>query len=683
MSTHTNRLAGATSPYLLQHATNPVEWYPWGDEAFATARQRDLPIFLSVGYAACHWCHVMERESFENDTTAAFLNQQFIAIKVDREERPDVDGVYMSAVQAMTGQGGWPMSVFLTPDGDPFWAATYLPDTARHGMPSFRQVLEGIAAAWGERRDDVVTQGASVTAAIEQALSSHAPSGPAPSAADAIRRLRETFDQRWGGFGGAPKFPQTPVLEWLLRRSVRGDEIAEGMLRRTLEAMADGGIHDQIAGGFARYSTDAAWHVPHFEKMLYDNAQLLTLYSRSWLHFRADRFRDVALRTARALLTDFALPGGGFSSSIDADSPDGEGRVVTWRWAELVDLVGPSVAEAFGATPAGNWEGTNVLWHPRPLAEVAAQQGSSVHVLTEDLARARDTLATVRAARPQPAVDDKAVAAWNALAIIALATASRTFDERSFGEAAVRCAEFVWEQMRVSDRLQRAWRDGRTSGPAFLDDHALLGLAMLALFETTGNVRWFERACELSEAIERLFLTDDGLVQIGRDAEQLVVRPRERSDDVTASGPSASAELFLRLSHLTGDASLEERAVTIASKAGGLPVRAPTAFGHLWTVMDFLEGPVREVAIVGDPTAPAARALFAEVVVARYLPNVVLALADPANPAGDSVPLLRGRQPEGGEPTAFVCERFTCKRPVTTPEDLAEQLYPSRPVEMS
>ena len=435
---HVNRLAGSTSPYLLQHASNPVDWYPWGDAAFAAARERDAPIFLSVGYAACHWCHVMERESFEDDVTAAILNRDFVAIKVDREERPDIDGIYMTAVQAMAGQGGWPMSVFLTPNGHPFWAATYLPDTPRHGMPSFRQVLEGITEAWRERRDEVVAQSASVTAAIDRATSSPANPGPVPSPEAAVQHLREAFDERWGGFGGAPKFPQTPVLEWLLRRTVRGDALAEHMLVRTLDGMAGGGIHDQITGGFARYSTDAAWHVPHFEKMLYDNAQLLTLFTRTWLHTREDRFRDIALGIADALLADFLLPDGGFASSIDADSDGVEGAFATWDWKELSGLVGPTVAEAFGATPAGNWEGTNVLWRPIDLGQVAAQHERSVEALARELEHGRATLAAVRAQRIQPAIDDKAVAAWNALAVTGLLTASRAFDEPSLLAAAVR-----------------------------------------------------------------------------------------------------------------------------------------------------------------------------------------------------------------------------------------------------
>ena len=393
-----NRLRDATSPYLLQHASNPVDWYPWGDAAFAAARDRDVPIFLSVGYAACHWCHVMERESFEDAETAAFLNEHFVAVKVDREERPDVDGIYMTAVQAMSGQGGWPMSVFLTPSGEPFWAATYLPDAPRHGMPSFRQVLEGLSDAWRTRRGEIEEQGAAVTSAIGRATTQTAQDGTAPRPDVALRGLAQAFDERWGGFGGAPKFPQTPVLEWLLRRAVRGDADAERMIVRTLDGMASGGIRDHVVGGFARYSTDAAWHVPHFEKMLYDNAQLLTVYTRAWLHTRFDRFRDVASSTGHAMIDVFGLPGGGFASSTDADSEGREGAFATWRWDELVALVGPAVADAFGATVEGNWEATNVLWRPRPLADVAAAHGMDEGELAASVIAARSTLA----GRPRP-----------------------------------------------------------------------------------------------------------------------------------------------------------------------------------------------------------------------------------------------------------------------------------------
>jgi uncharacterized protein YyaL (SSP411 family) len=615
----------------------------------------------------------MERESFEDEATAALLNEHFVAVKVDREERPDVDAIYMTAVQAMTGQGGWPMSVFLTPDGEPFWAATYLPHSPRHGMPSFRQVLDGLADAWRNRRDDIEAQGTTVTAAIARATVSTG-TGPAPEAADALRHLEGAFDERWGGFGGAPKFPQVPVLEWLLRRAVRGDHGAERVAVRTLEAMAGGGIHDHVTGGFARYSTDATWHVPHFEKMLYDNAQLLTLYTRAWLHIHDERFRRVASRTAQALIEIFGLPDGGFASSTDADSEGREGAFATWTWDELVALVGPAVAEAYGAVPEGNWEGTNVLWRPLPLADVAARHGLSELDLAKELEGSRSALADLRAKRPQPAVDDKVVAAWNGLAITGLATAARALDEPVFLAAAARCGEFVWERMRVGGRLQRAWRDGRSSGPAFLDDHALVALGMLTLFETTGDARWFDRALELSNTISELFWSEAGPEQVGKDAETLVVRPRERMDDVTPSGPSATAELSIRLSHLTGETALEDRARSIVGLAGNLPAQAPMAFGHLWCVIDLLEGPVREVAIVGESGARDTAALLAACVAARYLPNVQLAVGAPDGDAVHRVPLLEGRTPIDGMAAAYVCERFTCRLPVTTPEALVAQL---------
>jgi uncharacterized protein YyaL (SSP411 family) len=667
------RLADATSPYLLQHASNPVEWYPWGDEAFEAAVTRDVPIFLSVGYAACHWCHVMERESFENDEIAAFLNEHFVAVKVDREERPDVDAIYMTAVQAMTGQGGWPMSVFLTPQGEPFWAATYLPDSPRHGMPSFGQVLEGLAEAWASRRGDILQQGATVTAAIERTTNATA-TGPAPDPAIALEHLASAFDERWGGFGGAPKFPQVPVLEWLLRRAVRGDARAERMVVRTLEAMANGGIHDQVAGGFARYSTDVEWHVPHFEKMLYDNAQLLTLYTRAWLHTRNEAFRTVAESTATALTETFGLPEGGFASSTDADSEEREGAFATWTWDELVEVVGQAVADAYGARPEGNWEGTNVLWQPSPIDVVAARHKMTASALRSQLTTLRVKLVERRALRPQPAVDDKVVAAWNGLAISGLATIGRAVANQEWVAAAERCGDFVWQHMRIEGRLQRSWRAGRVSGPAFLDDHGLVALGMLTLFETTGDVRWYERARDLADTIERLFMTDDGARTLGSDAESLVVQPRERTDDVTPSGAAASAELFIRLSHLTGDASLEARGRGLIEIAGHLPERAPQAFGHVWCVLDLLEGPVREVAILGAAERPEMRALLREVVAKRYLPNVVLAFADPRSSLVEQVPLLRGRRADEAVPTAFVCEGFTCLLPVTAPDALAAQL---------
>ena len=437
----TNRLVGEKSPYLLQHAHNPVDWYPWGDEAFAKARSEDRPVFLSVGYAACHWCHVMERESFEDPETAALLNARFVAVKVDREERPDVDGIYMDAVQAMTGAGGWPMSVFLTPDGKPFYAGTYFPDEPRHGMPAFRQVLEGIADAWETRRDEVEVQSARVTEAIAHAGQLRAADGAlGEEIADAaLERLRGSFDARWGGFGGAPKFPQPMTLEFLLRMALRGKSGALEMLVLTLDRMAAGGMFDQLGGGFARYSTDGAWHVPHFEKMLYDNAQLAQVYTRTWLVTGEERLREVALQTLEYLLRELRQPEGGFSSSQDADTEGVEGGTFTWTWDELTALVGEPVAEAFGAEPEGNWEGTNVLRAPVAIDAIAERHGADPEELRRAVAAGRHTLFAARRERAQPGVDDKVLTAWNALAIRALAEAGRAFDEPRYVEAAVAC----------------------------------------------------------------------------------------------------------------------------------------------------------------------------------------------------------------------------------------------------
>ena len=464
-----NRLAGASSPYLLQHAHNPVDWYPWGEEAFARASTEDRPVFLSVGYAACHWCHVMERESFEDEETARLLNDRFVAIKVDREERPDVDRIYMDAVQAMTGSGGWPMSVFLTPDGKPFYAGTYLPDQPRHGLPSFRQVLEGIADAWATRRDEVEVQSGRVIESIRRVGALEASEEPLTGAVaeEAFQTLRHSFDPRWGGFGGAPKFPQPMTVEYVLRQAIRDVPDALEMVVLTLDRMAGGGMFDQVGGGFARYSTDGAWMVPHFEKMLYDNAQLALLYARAWLVTRNDGCREISSRTLEYLLREMRHPEGGFFSSQDADSEGVEGKFFVWSWEELVSLVGEDAAEAFGATRAGNWDGTNVLRAP---------------IGDGNWDEARSRLFDAREGRVGPALDDKILTAWNALAIRAFAEAGRIFDAPTYVEAAVRCANFVWSHLRDEGRVLRSWRDGVAGVRGFADDHALLAGAFLTLY---------------------------------------------------------------------------------------------------------------------------------------------------------------------------------------------------------
>jgi uncharacterized protein len=668
-----NRLAEATSPYLLQHADNPVDWFPWGEEALSRAVAEDRPIFLSIGYAACHWCHVMERESFEDEGTAAFLNANFVPIKVDREERPDLDAIYMDAVQSMTGQGGWPLSAFLTPDGKPFFAGTYFPKEPAHGLPSFRQVLEGIDDAWRERREDVERQGGRVVDAISRAASQTASPEPLTEeiTTQALAELRRAFDETWGGFGSAPKFPQPMTLEFLLRMALRGAPDALSMLTTTLDRMAAGGMYDQLGGGFARYSTDETWLVPHFEKMLYDNAQLAQLYTRAWLVTREDRYRRIATETLEYLLREMRHPGGGFFSSQDADSEGVEGKFFTWSWEELNGLVGEDAARAFGASPGGNWAGehgeTNVLWRP---------EGTTSE--TVDLEEARRILFDKREHRVRPATDDKVLTAWNAMAIQAFAEAGRAFGNDTFTEAAVAAAEFVLKHLRRADgRLLRSWRDGSPGGPGYADDHGLLASAMLSLFSRTGELQWFREARRLVDDLVRLFVDQDrgGFFQTGMDVDPLVIRPKELYDNAVPSGNSAAADVLQRMALLTGDPELERIGVSALRVVREVLGRAPTGFGHALSALDLYLGPSSEVAIVGSMEEPATTALADEVLTARFLPNTVLAVGGADDHvASEAVALLRDRPQIDGLPTAYVCRRFACRLPVTTTEDLADQL---------
>jgi uncharacterized protein len=664
-----NRLADATSPYLQQHADNPVDWYPWGEEALSRAATEDRPIFLSIGYAACHWCHVMERESFEDDGTAAVLNAHFVPIKVDREERPDLDAIYMDAVQSMTGQGGWPLSAFLTPEGKPFFAGTYFPKEPAHGMPSFRQVLEGIVEAWRERRDDVERQGARVVDVIARSASLVASQDPLTDeiTSQALAELGRSFDVTWGGFGSAPKFPQPMTLGFLLRMALRGAPDAAQMMTTTLDRMTAGGMYDQLGGGFARYSTDAAWHVPHFEKMLYDNAQLAQLYTRAWLFTRHERYRTVAVETLGYLVREMRHPDGGFFSSQDADSEGVEGKFFTWSWDELVRLIGDDRARAFGAAPQGNWEGTNVLRRPGgPESD------------RDDLADARRALFEARERRVRPATDDKVLTAWNAMAIQAFAEAGAAFRNDAFTHASVTAADFLVSNLRRSDgRLLRSWRGGIAGGPGYADDHALLASALLTLYASTGDLRWFLEARRLVDDLLRLFADRErgGFFQTGSDVDPLVIRPKELYDNAVPSGNSSAADVLQRMALLTGDGELEASGISALRLVRDVLGRAPTGFGHALSALDLSLGPSREVAIVGSMQEPATRALVDEVLAARFLPNTVLAIGGPDDDeAARAVALLRDRSQVDGRPTAYVCQRFACRLPVTTAEELAEQL---------
>jgi uncharacterized protein YyaL (SSP411 family) len=666
-----NRLAGETSPYLLQHAHNPVDWYPWGPEALERARAEDKPVLLSIGYAACHWCHVMAHESFEDDETAVQMNRDFVCVKVDREERPDLDGIYMDAVQAMTGHGGWPMTVFLTPEGGPFYAGTYYPKVDRPGMPSFRRVLAAVADAWANRRDDARRQGDQVVQVLAAQAGALGGDGDAQLAPEVLRQafegLRGAFDGTWGGFGGAPKFPQPMTLEFLLRCHLRGEGGALGMVRLTLDRMATGGIFDQVGGGFHRYSTDGRWLVPHFEKMLYDNALLLRLYTHAWQLTGDDRYRTVAARTAGYLLGELRHGDGGFFSSQDADSEGVEGRFFVWSWDELVGIAGEAVARHLGASPEGNWEGTNVLWTPQPADPE----------LADELAAALPRLFEAREARVRPATDDKVLAAWNGLAVSALAEAGRAFGEPRWTDAALAAAGFVLAELAGADgRLLRSWRDGRKGGPGYLDDYACMAEACLTLYESTFDLRWLRESRRLAAAMVELFADPggDGFYQTGRDAERLVVRPRELFDNAVPAGSSVAAEVLQRLGRLTGDPDTERAGLDALRPVLGVLGRAPTGFGHALGAADFALARVREVAIVGRPGADDTQALLARVWGA-YQPNRVLAAAAPGDTAAQAeVPLLSGRTALEGRATAYVCEHFVCQRPVTEPADLAAQL---------
>jgi uncharacterized protein len=673
-----NHLAEATSPYLLQHAHNPVDWYPWSEEALRKARDEDKPILLSIGYAACHWCHVMERESFEDEATAKLMNDNFVSIKVDREERPDLDSIYMDAVQALTGRGGWPLTAFLAPDGTPFYAGTYFPNEARHGMPAFREVLTALASAWKEQRDDVLEQGKRVLQGIGQLAKTSAPDDALNEEvlSGALANVRRMYDAHWGGFGGAPKFPQAMTLEFLLKTAARDDADARDMLTGTLDRMAAGGIHDQVGGGFHRYSVDERWHVPHFEKMLSDNAHLARLYLRAWQVTGDKRYAVVARGTLEYLLREMRHPRGGFFSSQDADSEGVEGKFFVWSYDELVQISDETVAMAFGAVPEGNWEGTNVLWHPFSTAAVATELGEDPADLEHRIEEAKRELFVRRERRVRPATDDKILASWNALAISALAEFGRAIDEPFFVQAAVETAEFVLENLRTDDgRLARSWRDGRAGVSAFAEDLALLADALLTLYETTFELRFFTAARELADDLLLRFRDRErgGFFSAAEDPA-LVVRPKDLFDNAVPSGNSAAAEMLLRFAALTGSNEYEDAALSALRLVANGARQAPTGFGQALSAIDRAVTASKEVAVVGPVDAPETRALVAEVWT-RPGTNTVLAVADPGDAeATEAVELLRDRPMTDGRATAYVCERFVCKLPVSEPEALAEQL---------
>ncbi len=667
-----NRLADETSPYLLQHAHNPVDWYPWGPEALERAKRENKPIFLSIGYAACHWCHVMERESFEDAATADDLNRDFVAVKVDREERPDLDQVYMAAVQAMTGQGGWPMNIFLTPDGKPFYGGTYFPPQPAHGMPAFRQVLAGVARAWRDEPLEVLAAGKRLVDALVQQQAGPA-SGDAPTRAlldTATAAIEASFDATNGGWGGAPKFPQPMTIEYLLRRaSTTGDPRPLAVARRSLDAMADGGIHDQLGGGFHRYATDAIWLVPHFEQMLYDNAQLARVYTHAFAATEDQRYADVAASTLDYMARELTTTDGAFAASQDADTEGVEGRTFTWTADEIRDVLGPDAAafiDAYGLTDHGNWEHTNILSRVvPPTGDPAAEAG---------LAASRAKLLKRRATRAQPARDDKALAAWNGLAIGAFADGSRWLadGERLLAIAVGAAGAIVAGLLRPDGRLGRSWKDGRSTGEGVLEDYAHLADGLLALYEASSDERWFTIARSLADTILKRFADPNGgFFDTADDHEALVTRPKDVQDNAVPAGSSMAASVLLRLGALTGEAHYREAAErSLATVSSYLP-RYPTGFANWLSAAHLAVEGIDELAIVGEPGDAATQALAA-VAFDGFRPNLVLAIA--ADPAASVVPLLAGREMIDGRPTAYLCRDFACRLPVTDPAALREQL---------
>jgi uncharacterized protein YyaL (SSP411 family) len=693
-----NRLAGETSPYLLQHAHNPVDWYPWGPEALGRARDLDRPIFLSIGYAACHWCHVMERESFEDEATARVLNDHFVAIKVDREERPDLDAIYMAAVQAMTGSGGWPMSVFLTPDGRPFYGGTYFPNTRRHGMPAFLDVLAGIVGAWRERRGEVEQSAGALTAHVGRRVplvDGDGPPGPEILEA-AVAALDASFDATNGGWGTAPKFPQPMTVDFLLRRAAAGDGRALPAARRALDRMAAGGIFDQLGGGFARYSTDDAWLVPHFEKMLYDNALLARAYVHAWALTVDPAYLATATATLDFVAREMTLPDGTFASSLDADTEGEEGATYTWLADEVREALAeagladawPLFAEAYDVTEAGNWEGRVILRRVASDEGLARRHGMTAAAAGDLLARARGVLLAVRDRRAQPARDDKALAGWNGLMIAAYADAAALLEAAGdpdvhaaatrYRAIAERAAGRVLDVLTIHDgRFRRSWKDGRARHAGTLEDQACMAEALLALYDLTADERWFVTARSTLDALLVHFVDPEGgFHDTADDAEALVARPRSLEDNAVPSGGAMTATALLRLQALTGEARYADAAEAALRIVGSAAAAYPTAFAQWLIALDWQVGPVDEVVIVGDPADPAVRRLVAvargAAVGAPWRPRQVITVGP--DPHASAVPLLQGRFSLRGAPTAFVCRGFACRQPVTEPEALAALL---------
>ncbi len=699
---HTNWLINETSPYLLQHAHNPVNWYPWGEEALQKAQQEDKPVLLSVGYSACHWCHVMERESFENDAIADLMNQHFVSIKVDREERPDIDAIYMQAVQAMTHQGGWPMTVFLTPDGRPFYGGTYFPPQDRHYgqqvMPGFSSLLSTIAQAYKEHRSEIEEQATEIATYLQEQSSSAQlrsrssidanTSGALDILNDASQRLAEEFDPIDGGFGGAPKFPGSMAHEFLLRvhlhrskQELRAPSAQKPapelhMVELSLQHMAYGGVYDQLGGGFHRYSVDSHWLVPHFEKMLYDNALLSRLYLHTYLVTGNPFYRRVAEETLDYVVREMTAPQGGFYSTQDADSEGEEGKFFLWTPAEIEQVLSPEDAQLFSlyydVSAHGNFEGKNILHVPQNARQIANKAQVSLDVLDEALRRSRTMLLQVREQRVKPARDEKILTAWNGLMLRSFAEAARHLRRPDYLLVARNSARFLLQALRVDNRLLRTYKDGRAHLNGYLEDYVFLADGLLALYEADFAPHWFAEARSLMDQAIELFADEQhgGFFDTGSDHEVLISRPKEIMDHATPAGNSVAADVLLRLAAFTGESSYRQRAEDYLQPLTDVMIRYPQSLGHLLGALDFALATSKEFAILGDLDAADTQTLL-NVINDHYLPNSVLACSAPDDVHAHSiVALLDGRPLKDMRATAYVCQDFACQAPVTTPKDL-------------
>ena len=676
-----NRLINETSPYLLQHANNPVDWYAWGGEALERAKAEDKPILLSIGYSACHWCHVMERESFENESIARMMNENFINIKVDREERPDLDAVYMEAVQMLTGSGGWPMTVFLTPKGEPFYGGTYFPPVDRHNMPGFPRLLESISKAYKDQRGEISR--ATQQLASQMGRSGQIQGGSTPLTIDVLHQaysnLAGNFDYQNGGIGAAPKFPQPMTLELLLRYHHRGfNPRALEMVDLTLEKMAYGGIYDQIGGGFHRYSTDAYWLVPHFEKMLYDNALLARLYLHAYLVTGRPLYRRITEETLDYVLREMTDPLGGFYSAQDADSEGEEGKFFVWTPLEIQSVLGEEngnlIGGYFGLTDAGNFEGKTILNIPQDPAPFCEEQGLELEQFEGMVKRAQTALREVRDQRVHPLLDDKVLASWNGLMLRSFAEAAVALGRADYLDAAIKNASFMLETMIPQGRMLRTYRDGRAKLLGYLEDYAFVADGLLALYEATFESRWLDQVSTLADSMIELFWDEKtgGFYDTGSDHESLVIRPRDVFDNAQPCGGSVATDLLLRLAVITGNQEYAIKGATPLRALHDLMTSAPGGTGHWLSALDFYVSTPKEIAIIGPRENPATQSLL-DTVFGRFLPNKVV-VGNPTGENGSQLPLLRDRGMVGGRPTAYVCQNYACRLPVTDRDELSEQL---------